>query len=88
MASNQHSTIELPAQTHSLQVDYSLFIVVAVLVMLERLEKRPGMAPTAFPPPIFAGTASGSWFCVSRPPPRENSLGSLYIGIFRSTPSI
>jgi hypothetical protein len=30
-------------------VDFSLFIMVAVLVMLERLEKRPGTAPTGFP---------------------------------------
>jgi hypothetical protein len=30
-------------------VDYSLFIVVAVLVMLERLEKRPGVTLAAFP---------------------------------------
>jgi hypothetical protein len=39
-------------------VDYSLFIMVAVLVMLERLEKQLGMAPTVFPPPIFTDLAS------------------------------
>jgi hypothetical protein len=61
MASNPHSTreteIKLLPQTHSPEVDFSLFIMVAVLVMLERLEKRPGMAPAAFPPPIFIGIA-------------------------------
>jgi hypothetical protein len=54
--------------------------MVAVLVMLERLEKRLGMAPIAFPPPIFTGSASVSWFHVSLPPPRENASGSLIIG--------
>jgi hypothetical protein len=29
-----------------------------------------------------------SWFCVSLLPSRENTSGSLYIGDFRSTPSI
>jgi hypothetical protein len=52
MASNQYSTrereIKLLPQTHSLEVDYSLFIVVAVLVMLEM---RPGIAPATFPLP-------------------------------------
>jgi hypothetical protein len=61
-------------------VNYSLFIMVAMLVMLERLEKRPGMAPTAFTPPIFASSAYVSWFHVSPPPPRKNTLGSLHIG--------
>jgi hypothetical protein len=37
-------------------VDYSLFIIVVVLVMSERLEKQPGTAPTLFPPPFFAGS--------------------------------
>jgi hypothetical protein len=69
-------------------VDYSLFIMVAVLVMFERLEKRWGMAPVVFPPPIFVGTASILWFLVSPPPPGENVSGSLYIGVFRSTPLI
>jgi hypothetical protein len=64
-------------------VDYSLFIMVAVLVMSERLEKRPGMAPTPFPPPIFAGLASFSWFHVSSPPPYENALGIIFMEGFR-----
>jgi hypothetical protein len=61
-------------------VEYSLFIMAAVLVMFERLEKRPGMALVAFPPPIFIGLASISWFYVSPPPLRENASRSLYIG--------
>jgi hypothetical protein len=59
--------------------------MVAVLVMLERLEKQPGMAPAAFPPPIFVGSAYVSWFRVSPLPPPDNVSGSLYIGVFRST---
>jgi hypothetical protein len=71
-------------QTHSLEVDYYLFIMVAVLVMSERFEKRPGVTSEAFPPPIIAGTASVSWFHVSMPPPRGNASGSIYIGLLRS----
>jgi hypothetical protein len=63
-------------------VDYTLFIMVAVLVMLERLEKRSGIAPAAFPPRSFTSSASISLFHVSPPPPRENASGSLYIGVF------
>jgi hypothetical protein len=64
-----------PHNTHSLEVDYSLFIMVALLVMLERLEKLPGATPVAFPPPNFTGTTSVSLFHVSPPPPRENASG-------------
>jgi hypothetical protein len=93
MASKHHSTrererereIKLLPQTHSTEVDYSLFIMVAVLVMLERLEKRSGIAPAAFPPRMFTGSASVSLFHVSPPPPRENASGSLYIGGFYAT---
>jgi hypothetical protein len=62
-----------------------MFIMAAVLVMSERLEKRPGVTLAAFPPPIFARTASILWFRVSLPPPRGNALGDLYKGIFRSS---
>jgi hypothetical protein len=59
--------------------------MVAVLVMLERLEKRPGVTPAVFTPQIFAGTASISWFHVFLLPPRENTLGVLYIELFISS---
>jgi hypothetical protein len=58
-------------------VNYSLFMM--MVVILERLEKRPRVTPIAFPPPIFTGIASVSVFCVSLPPPHENALGGLYI---------
>jgi hypothetical protein len=57
MASKQHSTREIDQATtknHSIQVDYSLSIMVAVLMMLERVEMQPGMAPAVCTPPIFA----------------------------------
>jgi hypothetical protein len=39
----------------------------AVMMVLtsERVEKRPGATPAAFPPPIFNGTTSISVFRVS-----------------------
>jgi hypothetical protein len=62
-------------------VDYSFFIMVEVLVMSERLEKRLRMPPVAFPPQIFAGSTSILCFRVSTPPPHENASGSLFIGV-------
>jgi hypothetical protein len=67
----QEREIKLLPQTHTSKVDYSLFIMVAVLVMSERLEKRSRTATTAFPPPIFANSAFVSWFRVSLPLLRE-----------------
>jgi hypothetical protein len=65
MVSNQHRTreryIKLLPQTQSPEVDYSLFIMVTMLVMSERLEKQLGMALAAFPlqslqvQPLFHG---------------------------------
>jgi hypothetical protein len=89
MASKHHSTreirIKLLPHTHSLEVDYFLFIMVAMLVMLE---KRPGTALAAFPPPIFTGFKI--YFvvlCFSTGSPQKRLRKSLY-RVFRSTPSI
>jgi hypothetical protein len=49
-------------------VDYSLFMAVMMVLMLERVEKYPGVTLAAFPPPIFAGIAFVSMFHVSLPP--------------------
>jgi hypothetical protein len=65
-------------------VIYSLFMVVMMVLTSERVEKRPGVTPAAFPP-IFTGTASVSVFRVSPPPLIAIVEGGLYIGIFRST---
>jgi hypothetical protein len=50
----------------------------------DRVEKRPGATPEAFPPPIFAETASVSMFRVSPPPLDCDCRGGLYIGVLRS----
>jgi hypothetical protein len=49
-------------------VEYSLFMAVMMVLTSERVEKRPGTTLTAFPPPIFAGTASVYVFRVSLSP--------------------
>jgi hypothetical protein len=63
-------------------------MVVAVLMMSERLEKRSGATLAVFTPPIFAGTTCVSWFCVSLPPPRGNASGRSLYRHFRSSWSI
>jgi hypothetical protein len=49
-------------------VDYSLFVAVMMVLMSERMEKRPVATLAAFSPPIFAGTASIYVFHVSPRP--------------------
>jgi hypothetical protein len=66
-------------------VDYSLFMAVIMVLTSERVEKRPGVTPAAFPPPIFAGTASVSVFHVSPLPLIAIVEGGLYIGVIRSS---
>jgi hypothetical protein len=66
-------------------VDYFLFMAVMVVLMLERVEKHPGVTPIAFPHPIFAGIASVSMLHVSPLPPPGNTEGGLYICVFRSS---
>jgi hypothetical protein len=66
-------------------VDYSLFMVVMMVLTSERVEKRPGVTPAAFPPPIFAGIASISVFHVSPPPHFAIVEEGLYIGVLRSS---
>jgi hypothetical protein len=66
-------------------VDYSLFMAVMMVLMSERVEKRPEVTPAAFPHPIFTETASISVFRVSPPLHLAIIEGGLYIGIFRSS---
>jgi hypothetical protein len=73
------------SQTHSLEVDYSLFMAVMMVLMLERVKKRRRATSAAFLPPIFAGTTYVSIFHVSLPPCITIIEGGLYIGIFRSS---
>jgi hypothetical protein len=39
-------------------VDYSLFIMVMMVDMLEKVEIPPAAAPAEFPPPFFTGSTS------------------------------
>jgi hypothetical protein len=50
-------------------VDYSLFMAFIMVLTSKRVEKRPGVTPVAFLPPIFARTTSVYVFRVSPPPP-------------------
>jgi hypothetical protein len=61
-------------------------MAVMMVLMSERVEKRPRATPAAFPPPIFAGTASVSVFRIS-PLPHFVIVegGGLYIGVSRSS---
>ena len=54
------------------------------MMMLERMEMQPGMAPAAFPPPIFSGSASVSVFLCLRSASSRDRDGALFIGVFRS----
>jgi hypothetical protein len=49
-------------------VDYSLFMVVMMVLTSERVEKPLGATTAAFPPPIFARTSFVSVFHVSSLP--------------------
>jgi hypothetical protein len=47
-------------------------MAVMMVLTLEMVEKQSGATSAAFPPPIFAGTASISVFHVSLPPPNRD----------------
>ena len=87
MVLNNHSTrereIKLLPQTHSPEVDYFLFIMETVIMMLERVEIQPGMAPAAFPSPIFSSSASASVFLCFRTASSRDRDGALFIDGFR-----
>jgi hypothetical protein len=64
-------------------------MMVAMVVMSERLEKRPWATLEVFPPPMFAATAFVSLFPVFSAASLRERLGGrggggLYIVIFRS----
>ena len=85
MVLNNHSTrdrqIKLLPQTHSPGVDYSLFIMKTLMMMLERVEIQPGMTPAAFPTPIFLVLPLFRCFSVYAPPPLGFAMG-LYLQAF------
>jgi hypothetical protein len=86
--SKQWSTREkwdkLLPQTHSPEVDYSLFMAVMMVLTSERMEKHPGRLRQRFPlqssleQPLFL--CFMFLYCLFR-----DHQGGLYIGIFRSS---
>ena len=58
------SDLLLP-QTHSLEVDYSLFIMETVEKSLEKMETTPAVPRRSFPPPICSSRSLFRCFCVS-----------------------
>ena len=51
------------------------------MMMLERVEMQSGMAPAAFPPPIFAGSASILVFLFPRSVSSEIAIGVVFISV-------
>jgi hypothetical protein len=60
-------------------VDYSLYMAVRMVLTSERVEKRPGVTPAAFPAKIFAGTAFVYVFGLSPLPLIAIVEGGVYI---------
>jgi hypothetical protein len=54
-------------------------MAVMMVLISERVEKRPGAISAVFPPPIFARIASVSLFCVSLPPHFAIVEGGVFI---------
>ena len=75
---------KLLPQTHSPGVDYSLFIMVSVEMLLEGKETTPAAPRRSFPPPIFSSRSLFRGFCVSAALSFAKALGGLYIVVFRS----
>ena len=65
-------------------VDYSPFIMVMMVEMLEKMETTPAAPHRSFPPPICSSRSSVSWFCVSAALPSESRRGTIFIVVFRS----
>ena len=65
-------------------VDYSPFIMVMMVEMLEKMETTPAAPRRSFPPPICSSRSSVSWFCVSAALPFESRRGTIFIVVFRS----
>ena len=71
-------------QTHSPEVDYSLFIIETVEMSMEKKETSPAGLRRSFPPPIFSLLISVFWFLSCGGSPLEKRRGTSYIVVFRS----
>ena len=65
-------------------MDYSPFIMVTMVEMLEKMETTPAGPRRSFPPLICSSRSSVSWFCVSAVLPSESRRGTISIVVFRS----
>jgi hypothetical protein len=68
---------KLLPQTHSPEVDYSLFIMETVEKSMEKMETTPAAPRRSFPPPICSSRSSFSCFCDMAALVFENALGFL-----------
>ena len=64
-------------QTHSPEVDYSLFMMVMVEMSMEKMETTPAAPRRSFPPPICSSRSSFSCFCDMASLVFENAVGLL-----------
>jgi hypothetical protein len=64
-------------QTHSPEVDYSLFMVEMVEMSMEKMETMPAAPRRSFPPPICSSRSSFSCFCDMAALVFENAVGLL-----------
>ena len=69
---------KLLPQTHSPEVDYSLFIMETVEKSLEKVETTPAAPRRSFPPPICNSRSLFRGFCVSAALLPEN-IGGLFL---------
>ena len=67
-------------QTHSPEVDYSLFMMETVEMSMEKKEISPAAPRRSFPPPICSSLVSVSGFSRVAAPISKNAEGSLYRG--------
>jgi hypothetical protein len=66
-------------------MDYSLFMVVMMVLMSERVEKRLRATLAAFPPSNLCWNNLYFCFLCFSTTPYQEHRGSLYIGVFRSS---
>ena len=76
-------------QTHSPEVDYSLFIMATVATSLGVMETTPAALRRSFPPPVCSSsTPLFRCFYVSAALPSGKRRGTIFIVVFRSRGSV
>ena len=75
---------KLLPQTHTPGVDYSLFIMETVEMLLEKMETMSAAPCRSFPPPICSSSSLFWCFCVSAALSSGKRRGTIFIVGFRS----